>query len=134
MSRVLTTLVLVLAVATAACGGGAGADEGGVRVLDATDAAAVIDAEPDRVIIDIRTPGEFAAGHLEGAELIDFYQPDFADRVAALDRDTPYVIYCRSGNRSGQARALFDELGFADVVDVDGGIAAWQQAGLPLVL
>lgn len=133
MSRVLTALILLLAVTAAACGGGAGAEEGGVRVLEPADAAAVIDAEPDRVIIDIRTPEEFASGHLEGAELIDFYQPDFADRVAALDRDTAYVIYCRSGNRSGQARALFDELGFADVVDIGGGIAAWQQAGLPLV-
>jgi len=83
-------------------------------------------------VLDVRTPEEFAAGHVKGATLIDFYEPDFAERIAELDRDTAYVVYCRSGNRSGKATALMAEQGFAAVSDVDGGVVAWQAAGLPL--
>ena len=86
-----------------------------------------------RFVVDVRTPEEFDAGHIEGATLIDFYREDFADELATLDPDTPYVLYCRSGNRSSQARALMETLGFAGVADVDGGIEAWTAAGLPVV-
>ena len=54
-------------------------------------------------------------------------------RRPALDRDTPYLLYCRSGTRSGQAAAIMADLGFNDVADVDGGVIAWAEAGLPLV-
>ncbi len=84
-------------------------------------------------IIDVRTPEEFAEGHLDGSSMIDFYEADFADRVGALDPDQPYLIYCRSGNRSGQTRDLMEELGFTDVRDVEGGIIAWEEADLPIV-
>ena len=65
--------------------------------------------------------------------MIDFYRDDFADQLAALDRDTPYVLYCRSGNRSGQAAAMMKDLGFSSVQEIDGGIIAWQAADLPVV-
>jgi rhodanese-related sulfurtransferase len=83
-------------------------------------------------VLDVRTPEEFAAGHVRGATLIDFYEPDFAERIAQLDRDAAYVVYCRSGNRSGQATALMAKQGFTAVSDVDGGVVAWTAAGLPL--
>lgn len=106
----------------------------GVRVVSATDAAATIDAAPaDLVILDVRTPEEFDEGHIAGATMLDFYRPDFAEQLATLDPDVPYVLYCRSGNRSSQARTLMAELGFTTVDDVDGGILAWQSAGLPVV-
>ena len=106
----------------------------GVTVVSPEEAAATIDAAPDDlVILDIRTPKEYAEGHIDGATLIDFYRDDFAEQIAALDRDDPYVLYCRSGNRSQQARSLMAELGFTDVADVDGGIVGWQAAGLPVV-
>jgi phage shock protein E len=98
------------------------------------DAAAAIAADPpaDLVLLDVRTPEEFADGHLEGAVLIDFYDADFAEQLAALDPDVPYLVYCRSGNRSGQAMSVMEELGFTSAVDVDGGIVAWAAAGLPV--
>jgi len=70
---------------------------------------------------------------IEGAVMIDFYRDDFASELAKLDPEVPYVLYCRSGNRSGQTGALMTALGFSAVDDVDGGIIAWQNAGLPLV-
>jgi phage shock protein E len=90
-------------------------------------------APPDgMVLIDMRTPEEFDSGHLEGATLLDFYEPEFADKLAELDRQTPYLIYCRSGNRSGQALTLMEELGFTDVADIGGGVLAWQAEGQSL--
>mgnify|MGYP002629041982 CR=1 FL=1 len=106
----------------------------GVRLVSSTEAAAIVASPPDDlVILDVRTPEEFAEGHLDRAQLIDFYQADFAQQLADLDPSVPYVLYCRSGNRSGQAADMMRELGFVDVVDVDGGILAWSDAGLPVV-
>ena len=85
------------------------------------------------VVLDVRTPEEFAGQRLPEATMIDFYEPDFANRIADLDRDAPYLLYCRSGNRSAETRALMEELGFTDVRDVDGGILAWLDSGHPFV-
>ena len=104
-----------------------------IRVVSPSEAAALqADPPADLVVLDVRTPEEFAEGHLDDATLLDFYRTDFAGRVAELDRDRPYLLYCRSGNRSGQTRARMEQLGFTDVTDVDGGIAAWTAAGLPV--
>jgi phage shock protein E len=105
-----------------------------IQLVQPDQAAATLAAPPDDlVILDVRTPEEFAEGHIDGAVMIDFYRDDFAAAVAQLDPDVPYVLYCRSGNRSGQTAALMTELGFSAVDDVDGGVIAWQNAGLPLV-
>ncbi len=84
------------------------------------------------IVIDVRTPEEFAEGHIEGSTMIDFYEPGFADEIAALDRDAEYLLYCRSGNRSGQTAAFMAELGFDQVWDLDGGVIAYGAAGLDL--
>ena len=68
-------------------------------------------------IIDVRTPAECEAGHLDDALNIDFNAPDFKGQIGKLDRDGSYVVYCKSGNRSGQAKAVMDQMGFTDVYD-----------------
>lgn len=108
--------------------------ETGFSTISADEAAAVLaDAPDDLVVLDVRTPEEFAEGHLEGAVLVDFYDADFADQLAQLDPDVPYLVYCRSGNRSGQTLPLMQQLGFGSASDIDGGILAWADAGLPIV-
>ena len=122
------------AEATSADGTGAAVGTSGVRVVAPEEAAATIaDAPDDLVILDVRTQEEFDEGHIEGAVMLDFYRDDFADELATFDRDVPYVLYCRSGSRSEQARQLMEDLGFASVEDIDGGIVGWQEAGLPVV-
>ena len=147
MPRFLLFLTLVSVVAaTTACGddGAAGApDDGadgadatarGIRVVPVDEAVALHENPTDgMVVLDVRTPAEFADGHLEGAVLVDFMAPDFRERLEDLDPETPYLMYCRSGNRSGQARAVMAELGFVDVADIEGGTLAWAAAGHPLV-
>ena len=71
-----------------------------------------VDLSEDTVIIDVRTPAEFASGHLEGALNIDVQSPDFAAQIMELDPSGEYFVYCRSGNRSGQAIAQMTQMGF----------------------
>lgn len=152
--RSLLAVVAVTTLIGVSCGGSDGASspvsapdvdveieptpagaQAGVRVVSAEQASATLADPPDELIVlDVRTQEEFDEGHIEGAVLLDFYRDDFADELAKLDPDAPYLIYCRSGNRSGQTRALMAELGFAAVDDVDGGIVDWQQTGLPVTL
>lgn len=109
-------------------------DAAGVRVVAVDEAVSVqANAPADLVVLDVRTAEEFADGHIEGAVMLDFYDPDFAAQIADLDPDVPYLLYCRSGNRSGQTAEIMEQLGFADVADVDGGILAWTDAGQPVV-
>ena len=86
----------------------------------------------DFLILDVRTPGEFRQGHIEGAVLMNYRDTDFRQRFAGLDRKATIFMYCRSGNRSSSVLALADELGFQRVYDLRGGILAWKAAGLPL--
>ena len=105
-----------------------------VETVAPATAAEVITTETDEVVLDIRTPEEYNEGIIEGAINIDFYADDFAVQLDALDKDAHYVVYCRSGNRSGQANSTFEELGFTNVTEIDGGIANWHNEGLPVVL
>jgi len=81
------------------------------------------------VIIDIRTPAELLpenGGQLFDEILnIDFYKPDFRENLAKLDPDENYLIYCRSGSRSGKTLKIMKEMGFKNVANLDGGRNAW---------
>lgn len=102
MRKLLLTVALSFSVSLAACG----SDEPTESPIPA-----------DAVVIDVRTPEEYGAGHLEGAQNIDIYAADFKDQIGSLDRDDKYVVYCRSGNRSGQAKEIMEQMGFTDVTN-----------------
>lgn len=84
------------------------------------------------VLLDVRTPEEFAEGHIEGATNIDFYSPTFGNDILALDAGQEYAVYCRSGNRSATTTAFMSENGFDSIYELQGGIVAWESAGLPV--
>lgn len=92
-----------------------------------TTFAETLRTEPERQLIDVRTPAEYATGHIPGARNLDFYASDFADTLATLDRTQPLAIYCRSGSRTGQTLELLRTMGFQDVIELQGGIIAWDQ-------
>jgi phage shock protein E len=102
-----------------------------IRALPAEEAAARLEV-PGAVVLDVRTPGEYVQAHLPGAINIDFYGPTLRAELEELDRDAPVLLYCRSGQRSGNLHPLLTELGFRDVVDVRGGIIEWVNAELPV--
>jgi len=85
------------------------------------------------LLLDVRTPEEYGTGHIAGARLVDFHSPDFQARVAALPRKASILLYCRSGNRSGQALRMMQDMGFIDVRHLAGGINGWQAEGRPMV-
>lgn len=90
-------------------------------------------AEPGVITLDVRTPGEFAEGYIEGARLIDFQSGNFENEIATLDKNATYAVYCRSGNRSGQAVKVMQDAGFTNVFNMNGGVIDWANAGMPLV-
>jgi len=105
------------------------------RVLEARSAYEFVEknrGRDDFLILDVRTPAEYGRGHIAGAVLMDYYRPDFADRFAALDRNSTILLYCHSGSRSGDVLALSEKLGFGKVYELQGGIVSWMRAGLPL--
>ncbi len=84
------------------------------------------------IILDIRTPKEFVQGHILGAQLLDFFAPDFREKLAKLDKKASYIVYCRTGHRSTQALALMQELDFQNVIHMHDGIVGWKKNHLPL--
>lgn len=91
------------------------------------------DGDSQFVILDVRTPPEFKAGHIRGAVLMDFYGAGFTETLKRLDRSKTYLFYCRSGNRSGQTMAFIENMGFKKLYHLKNGIIDWRREGLPLV-
>ena len=95
------------------------------------------------VIVDVRSPQEFVAGHIEGAVniprgVLEFQVDAHPALACAIDpalqrKDLPLVVVCRSGGRAALAADSLQAMGFADVRSIAGGVLGWQQAGLPLV-
>ena len=89
--------------------------------------------EAGTIVIDVRTPEEYASGHLDGALNIDVQSPDFAQQVSQLDPEATYFIYCRSGNRSGQAMSQMANMGFGDMTNGGSVDEASATSGIPVV-
>ena len=90
--------------------------------------------EPGVIVLDVRTPEEFASGHIEGALNIDFNSGNFANEITRLNPSEIYAVYCRSGSRSGQATSIMHKAGFHDVSNLNGGVIDWTNDGLALVI
>lgn len=95
--------------------------------------ASTIEVGDETILIDVRTPEEYAVGHLEGARLLDFNGGGLAAAIPTLDPDAEYLIYCRSGNRSGQAIALMEQAGFMNLTNLGSLEQAAQATQLPIV-
>jgi rhodanese-related sulfurtransferase len=102
------------------------------REVSAREAVDLLDLQKP-VILDVRTPGEFAEGHLEGAMLVPVQE--FQQRLGELaaHKDDPVFVYCRSGNRSTVAAKMLVDAGFAQVINLRHGIREWTKEGLPVV-
>lgn len=130
--RSLFLLILALSVLVAACSSDTTTQT--IELVSPADAAQVITDDPaGLVVLDIRTLEEFNDAHLADAVMVDFYAEDFADQLDTLDKDVPYVLYCRSGNRSSDAVNTMEDLGFVEVYEIDGGIVNWYDQGYPVV-
>jgi rhodanese-related sulfurtransferase len=121
-SRISIALVAISILALGAC---SSSDESSSRV----DAAVIAES----MIIDVRTPEEYAAGHLDGATLIDIKDASFDAKIAELDPNASYIIYCRSGNRSAQAVERMKGAGFTNLTDLGSLENASVETGIAIV-
>jgi rhodanese-related sulfurtransferase len=132
VSRVLHPL-LVLALASVVVVGAcsSGDPSSAAEPVREVAAAAAVEVLDERTVIDVRTPAEYAAGHVAGAVNIDVEASDFDERIATLDPEDPYLVYCRSGRRSAIAAEAMAKAGFSDIVDA-GALDALAAAGAPI--
>jgi len=131
-------LTLVIFLSLTACSNGQSRTENATSGREQVAAGQYKDAdvatfrklwkEKKGILLDVRTPGEFKQGHVPGAIDIDFLSDDFVEKVSKLDKDTTYLIYCRSGHRSHQAGTKMKQLGYK-VVNLEGGFLHWEEEG-----
>ena len=120
--------LMALSVSALSCNGNAPS----IQLLDATEFAEYIQMTPNLTLVDVRSPEEFAAGHIPGAINIDFSDEDFVeDLMTKVAADKHLAIYCRTGHRSGEAAETLKAKG-RSVMELKGGIIEWQNVLLPL--
>jgi phage shock protein E len=96
------------------------------------DAAKLIKQDTNVVVLDVRTPKEFEAGHIKGATNINVFDKEFAQKIEALDKSKTYIVHCQSGGRSAKACDQIKPMKFKHVLHMNQGFGAWEQAGLPV--
>ena len=81
------------------------------------------------ILVDVRTHDEYNGGYIENSLNIDYLSNDFSKNVKKLDKNTPIVLYCRSGKRSSRSANILSKLGFNEVYNLQGGILDWIETG-----
>lgn len=100
---------------------------------DASAGSDILEVGGEAILLDVRTAEEYATGHLAGAQLLDFNGGEFAAAIPTLDPEAEYLVYCRSGNRSGQAVALMEQAGFTKLTDLGSLEQASRATGIGIV-
>jgi len=132
-NQVMTACIFVVMIMLVLSGASSAS---GLATISPKQANTLIQQEkgnPEFVLLDIRTPREFKAGHIEGAVLIDYYSQDFLRKMKGLDKNKTYLMYCRSANRSTRALSRIKDMGFKSFFNMDQGIIGWQKNGFPVV-
>src|SRR6478736_3438295 len=101
-----------------------------VKTIDVTSYSEKIKATPNAQILDVRTPEEYATGHIENSDNVNFLSDSFVLRTDKYDKTKPVFVYCKSGGRSAKAADKLSELGFTTIYNLDGGMLKWEAAGL----
>ena len=98
-----------------------------LKEISNREAQGIIEAGGTHYVLDVRTPAEYAEGHIPNVHFLNVQDPAFAEEVKNLPTDKPWLVYCRSGARSSSATRYMNQIGF-DATNVQGGIMAWQGA------
>lgn len=129
MRLIAASVFIGLALSSVSCQ----SQNGNIKQLDAQAFEQSLKKAKAYNLIDIRTPDEYQQGHLENAEMIDYFSGDFKDKLNALDKNKPLFYYCASGGRSGKTIPILQELGFKEVYELKVGFKGWSQANKPFV-
>ncbi|MGJ8674018.1 rhodanese-like domain-containing protein [Rubritalea sp.] len=104
------------------------------EVIDVTpqQVEELLDSKEVPIVIDARTPEEYAEGHIKGAIVIDVTAKDFKEKLGKMDKSKVYIVHCLSGARGRKAVKVFEKLGFKKVYHMNGGMMAWEDSGNPV--
>lgn len=100
------------------------------KLIDPVAFKKEITATPNAQILDVRTPEEYASEHLQNAQNVNWLSADFVANTSKYDKSKPVFVYCKSGGRSHKAAEKLAELGFTNIIELEGGILKWDAAGL----
>lgn len=103
-----------------------------IEVLTPNEFNELIEITTDEIVLDVRTPEEYASSHLKDAKNMNVHSATFSEEIAQLDKSTPIFVYCKSGARSAVAAELLSKEGFNTIYDLEGGLLTWQSMQLPL--
>ncbi len=103
-----------------------------IETVKATDMKKAMDSESGVVVLDVRRPTEIVVGRIPGAENIDIRQDEFWLKFKVLNKDKKYYVYCNNDGRSTSAARVMKQMGFKNVYNLQGGIAAWKSEGFVL--
>lgn len=131
MKSIFVNLIFVAALTFSGCAQSHNAASVNQQNVGAAEVKEMIAKEKEMVILDVRTPQEFAAGHVAGAVNMDFYAPDFEQQLEKLDTSQTYLVYCASGNRSGKTANLMQTKGFKHIINSTAGFTELKQAEVP---
>ena len=109
---------------------GMGNMKDGVLHVSAVEASELLNNDANIVVLDVRTTEEYAQMNIRDHINIDYYSDDFQERLSELDKEQVYLLHCGSGGRSGNTIPTMSDLGFENVIHLDGGTNAWTRAGL----
>ncbi len=130
------TLITLLWIGFASCGqkqNDKSTDQDSASVISLISATELDKVNDQILLIDVRTPGEFASGHIENSINIDYKSDNFKDLISELDKNQEVYVYCKVGGRSGRSAKILEDMGFEKIYDLDGGINAWEKEGLKMV-
>ncbi len=102
------------------------------KTISADSLKAILNSEHG-ILIDVRTPEEFAEGHIPGAINIDYKNEGFSAALDTLDKTKQYEVYCRSGKRSAESAEIMEQKGFKNVYHFNGGMIEWTTKGFETV-
>ena len=128
-SKFFLLSLLIVVISTTACQ----SQNGSKTVLSPKAFQEQIDNTDNEILIDVRTPDEYAKGYIAGAKNINWNGRDFEQQVSGLDKTKPVYVYCLGGGRSASAAKKLTKLGFKNVYDLDGGMMNWKRANMPVV-
>ncbi len=111
---------------------GCSSNKGAITNMNAKDFSAITQ-QSNVVLLDVRTPGEFSQGHIEGAMNIDVEASTFDSEIAKLDKTKTYAVYCHSGRRSGIATQAMAKMGFTHLYNLQNGLSDWMSQGMMTV-
>ena len=120
--------ILIIAVSTLLFGLNANAQVKNINVPEFEKMVSTL--EPNEVLLDVRSKKEVKEGYIEGMTHLDFHSASFEEVIQKLDKSKTYFVYCAAGGRSFKAAKLLEENGIKSVYNLNGGIIAWNKAGI----